>query len=244
MFEIAEELNRIGQSILADAKVTFTSKGPNDPKLLTMLLLIRTLSNFQGVILLAERGMIVEARTLGRCCYENAYVVSALQKDGDEFVKAMLSDEMHVRKGTSRWFLDDPARLEHVAGGEAQLKKNIENIEAEHRKTVGYKFDQIAERAGIADLYIWYKQLSWDAAHPSLQALGRYFDADEQGGNQTLRWGPDCKQEEVGDTLSLCLSAVFCVWLVCAEQLGAPQGQAAASALWQRFKSLILAETA
>jgi hypothetical protein len=31
-----------------------------------MLLFTRTLSNFQGVILMAERGMIVEARTLAR----------------------------------------------------------------------------------------------------------------------------------------------------------------------------------
>ena len=237
MFEVADELNRIGQRILGDAKVTVTEKGASDPKLITLLLLIRTLSNFQGAILLAERGMIVEALTLARSCYENAYMLAALKKEGDKFVKDMLAAEMHARKGQSKWMLDDPARLEAVPGGVEQMKKNIEAINAEG-KTAPLDFKDVAERGGIEDFYIWYKNLSWEAAHPTIQALSRYFGEGEDKG--TVIWGPKVGPKAVGDALSYCLSAVFGAVLICGEELGSQETQVEASALWQRYKALVL----
>ncbi|MFZ1910114.1 MAG: DUF5677 domain-containing protein [Burkholderiales bacterium] len=100
--EIAEALNRVGQGILAQAELTVIAQEVADPKPIALLLLIRTMSGFQAVILLSERGMIVEARTLAGSCYENVYVLSALKKDGEALVKAMVADEMHARKTGSR----------------------------------------------------------------------------------------------------------------------------------------------
>jgi hypothetical protein len=48
----------------------------------------------------------------------------------------------------------------------------------------------------MADMYAIYRQLSADAAHPSLEALDRYIRE-----NNTIRWGPNCEQKELIETL-------------------------------------------
>jgi hypothetical protein len=35
---------------------------------------------------MAERGMVVAARTLFHCCFENAFWIGALLKDGNRFI--------------------------------------------------------------------------------------------------------------------------------------------------------------
>ena len=41
--------------------------------MLAIMLMSRTLSNFMGVLALIENGLVVEARILVRCCFENAF---------------------------------------------------------------------------------------------------------------------------------------------------------------------------
>lgn len=120
--------------------------------------------------------MIVESRTLARSCYENVYVLSALKRDGEVFVKAMVADEMHARKTGSRWILNLRERTAHVDSAAVEnIRANLAHIEAMPEGTVRHRYDRIAERAGVGEPYIFYKQLSWDAAHPSPQALSRYL---------------------------------------------------------------------
>src|SRR5258708_130166 len=136
-FEFSERVNRNGQRLLSEAKITTGDAGTSDPKFLAFLLLIRTLSNFQAVILLVERGMIVEARTLARSCYENMFCLVSLQKFGAEFSQKMLNDELASRKATSNWLLQKEGRLDH-AGADAAKRL---------RETV-YEIDAISENIG------------------------------------------------------------------------------------------------
>jgi len=50
-----------------------------DPKIIAVLLLIRTLSNFRGTVNLLRADRIVEARTIARCCFENLFHIAALR---------------------------------------------------------------------------------------------------------------------------------------------------------------------
>jgi Family of unknown function (DUF5677) len=42
------------------------------------MLMSRTLSNFRGVFTLIENGLVVEARILVRCCFENTFWMAGL----------------------------------------------------------------------------------------------------------------------------------------------------------------------
>jgi hypothetical protein len=58
-FALAEDINRSAQATLTNYQI-----GPGEMSgqhLFGLLLLIRSLSNFQGGLLMAERGMVVEA---------------------------------------------------------------------------------------------------------------------------------------------------------------------------------------
>ena len=53
---------------------------------LAVRLLMRSSGSFQGVILMAERGMVVQARTLIRSTLEDSFVAAALTTEPDKII--------------------------------------------------------------------------------------------------------------------------------------------------------------
>ena len=74
-FGHAMDINLIAQQLLLEVPL-------EDKKaFLAALLFVRGLSSFQAAILLAERGMIQDARTITRSCFETVFCFGALHKD-------------------------------------------------------------------------------------------------------------------------------------------------------------------
>ena|SRR5271165_1311965 len=172
-FALAEDINRTAQATLTKYKI-----GPDETSaqhLFGLLLLIRTLSNFQGGLLMAERGMVVEARTLFRSCFENVFWLGALLKDGDNFIADIMGDEVASTKSKARWVMRDPSRLEFSGpNAVARLQARVDEMEKAWGKVSGQGLGDAAKRGGLGDAYIYYKVLSGDAAHPSVSAMNRY----------------------------------------------------------------------
>ena len=61
-------------------------------------LLARTISNFNGVMVLMNAALAVEARTLMRCCWENAFYLTGIAKRGEKFVDEMLTNDLTTRR--------------------------------------------------------------------------------------------------------------------------------------------------
>jgi len=243
LFGLCEDLNRIGQKVVVQPGLKVTERRAVDANLIAYLLLVRTQSNFQGVILFAKRGMVVEARTLARCCYENVYYLAGLQKSGQQFVDAMIAADRFARKSTSNWLLQKPSRLEHAPGGAEKLKEYLAGLESGGEQAAKLGFEQAAKLAGIDDLYALYKQLSWDAAHPNLEALSRYFVGPDDGSGDHIVWGPECSRDDVGATLDICLPAAFTAVIITVEMLSLTAVHEEASALWARYKAFDRAAT-
>jgi hypothetical protein len=172
-FTLAEDINRTAQATLTKYQI-----GPGEisgQHLFGSLLLIRTLSNFQGGLLMVERGMVVEARTLFRCCFENAFWLGALLKDGDKFIDDIMGDEVANTKSKARWVIRDPSRLEFSGpNAVSRLQARVDEMEKAWGKVSGQKLEDAAKRGSLGDAYIYYKVLSGDAAHPSISAMNRY----------------------------------------------------------------------
>ena len=91
-FELASDLNRVAHQQLALLKIPSV-----DSKAFTAaLLFIRGLSNFQGAILTAERGMTLETGTLARSCFETVFYLGALSKS-PEFIETLIADDADRR---------------------------------------------------------------------------------------------------------------------------------------------------
>ena len=124
--ELADTLGQTGLDILAGAPVTVTEKRFAEPKVLAIMLMSRTLSNFSRVFTLIELGLLVEARVLVRCCFENTFWMAELHSQGDKFVRKMLHDEMRSRQVRGEMVLSKkPQLLEDV---EKRLRDQLRAI--------------------------------------------------------------------------------------------------------------------
>jgi len=207
-FDAAEAFNDLAMRVLPAIKV---DPSRND-QLVAATLFFRILTSFQSAILLSERGLMTDARTVIRSAAEAAIVLAALVKD--PAVCDLLVDRhyVHHRKIRNAW-LSDPLVATATAGPEiAAVKASLAEADSAHPRAVGMKKDPInlenlAKQAGVTDLYIAvYRDLSGDAAHASLDGLNRHVRVDSEGEIIGLKFGPDVAA--LPDTLSSAMSTI------------------------------------
>jgi hypothetical protein len=162
------------------ADVTITDKGFADPNFMALALLIRTVSNLKGAMILLDARRIVEARMITRSCLENLYWTVGLYEEGDKFVGQMRDDEINYRKFTGQAIFASGASLGDEV--EARLRNYLRDAAKIDigKKTLSPK-TVAALRPDFKKTYIFYAQLSMDAAHPSVTTLSRYVVSDPSG---------------------------------------------------------------
>jgi len=222
--ELADTLGQTGLDILAGAPVTVTEKRIADPKVLAIMLMSRTLSNFRGVFTLIENGLVVEARILVRCCFENAFWIAGLHAQGDKFVRKMLQDEMRSRHVRGELALSKkPKLLEHV---EKRLKEQLRAINKKWPDAKSLNPKDVAMSGLFRDWYLIYSQLSADAAHPTVTSLHRHVGHCEKNGESLIDVVPAPKEEEVTTTWNWACNAMLGACVGVNEMLGGtPAGQ-------------------
>jgi hypothetical protein len=205
---------------------------------LTALLFMRGLSGFQGAILMTERGMTQEARTLARGCFETVFYLGALRKDS-AFAGALVRDDASRKKKLANAILkssDDP--LESDLTG--KLENFLVRLAQTGLATESISIEGVAKLAGLAELYdTYYRGLSGDAAHPSVTSLNHHVEADEKRVIQGLRWGPDVSNVTVEDTLMVAVTAVVHLIFLAKEILDRDDVAEGLDRCWEEYKRLI-----
>jgi hypothetical protein len=174
-------------------------------------LLVRSLSHARAVHLLLGQGLIVEARTLVRCCYENLFWIRSLAKRGEEFLREVELDDaasrMKLARDWSAWIRvreeADPRAERHQAFYEA--------MRAQHQGAKQIRHSQAAEDGGVSKAYLAYRQLSSDSAHPSARSLSRYLEWPPGAPAPFPRGDALATEQEVLDTLHLLGTALLSV---------------------------------
>jgi hypothetical protein len=180
------------------SKACDTVKGsPFEPHPLGLLVLHRSNGLFQGAIIMLERGMIVEAKTLTRSVLECAFVMAGLH-DKPEDVKAMMISDMDAaKKGQAK------AILKSGAGKDTQA---LEDRIKEFGKVKNLSIDELAELGLLKGLYLHYRVLSNDAAHPSGKSLRRHMNFAPDGaswGGYLFGPGGDVEIASTANTLAM-----------------------------------------
>ena len=82
-FSLATNLNLVAQQLRREVPSMMEHQSPPEvpSAFLSALLFMRGLSSFQAAILLAERGLIQDARTITRSCFETLFCFGALRND-------------------------------------------------------------------------------------------------------------------------------------------------------------------
>jgi len=230
-FALADALNRVAMSQIPLVNVP---DGDNQA-FLTAVLFGRCLTAFQGAIILAERGMTAEARTLVRSCFEAVFCLGAVRKDSN-FADAFIADDASRRRKIANALLKLPDGLE------APDLEKLSNF-VDHQKKSDVKIEDLsiaraAKLAGLEGIYdTYYRGLSNDAAHPSVTALNRHVEADKSGTIVALRWGPEVA--DVDNTLlAACTAAVYMVFLA-GEMLSNENVTKRFENCWAEYKRLV-----
>jgi hypothetical protein len=208
----ADRLIALAYAIFGEAKIDITDKLFGDPKILSLALLCRTVGNFKGVVALTKQGLVVEARTLTRSCYENLYCMAALIEQGDDFVKAMHQDQMRSFRSQGEFLLED-IDSEHIGDAEfvEKLRARVKEIKSRWPKANFLTPKQTVKGSVLRQSYLLYSKLSGDAAHPSILALKRHLVRFEENGEQVvgLDVNPPEKGNEIAETINLACNAMI-----------------------------------
>jgi hypothetical protein len=210
---LAHAMGQLGYDIIGGAPDITTPKGLSEPKVLAIMLLSRTLSNLKGVITLLASGLVVEARILARCCFENAFWIAGLLAQGDEFVKQMREDDVRSRRARSELLLT--THKERIPEEiEIRLRKQLRSIRQNWPQPKSLNPKDVAWSGILRAGYHIYSQLSADAAHPSIIALLRHYDhrdKNEENGRPIINIDvePAPNEEEVTTTWEWACNAVL-----------------------------------
>jgi Family of unknown function (DUF5677) len=235
-FDYALDLNRIGFDLLRNAK---TSRSEN--ALFTMHgVFVRAHQSFQAALVLAERGLIGDARTVLRSGFEGAIAIHALAAD-PAFVQRLI-DAHHVnQRKIARLMLGNPQYLATYSPADiAAMKATVASVDAmenpPNAKLRDINWADVALKH-CPDLYqLLYRSFSSDGTHATLSSLDRYVVADANMQITAFKVAPD------GEGIVEVLSAACLLFIWAADPFAAavnrPDISAQIKEQLQRFGTL------
>lgn len=231
-FDLAEELNKACMDAMYSAKPLQSSK----KQLVASLIFRRTLQSFQGVILLAERGMMADARTLVRNCVESAITLGRASVD-DNFIDDLISSNVKHHKAVADKILSSQDILNHLEPEQTdklkQLKRDLKDIHSD-----SMKLEQAAKKAGISVLYdTVYRKTSGDAAHVTVDSLNRHLQRDLEQNITGLSFQPETK--DLNDTLSGAISALLFSLFALGKTFGRNEYEQVVKIYTAKWKALV-----
>lgn len=215
-FDVADSFNNLGMRILPAVEPAQNS----NQQLLAATLYGRALTSFQATYVLAERGMLADARTIVRAAAETTIVLSALVKDASVCDLLLDRHYWHHRKLRNAYLSDPQAAAELTIQEIDAIRAVIIEIDKDRPSVKDLKKDPIviaalAEQADVNALYnVVYRSTSGDAAHTSIDAMNRHIRVDANNNIEGLIFISNVT--DLPDTLSNAMSVLgFALDAVC-----------------------------
>jgi hypothetical protein len=191
-FEFAEDLNSLGLQMLDGLNVTL-----NDNQRLTIAaLFVRAHKSLQATILLSERGLVGDARTVLRSAVEGAIASNALANDA-QFLDQLIEAHHFNQRKKARLVLNNPDyRAIYSAKQIAEMERTIKDVDAIEaaagRKLLDVTWSTVAAKHCKDSYDTLYRVLSSDGTHTTSDSINRMFDNDPSSKLITaLKTGPD-----------------------------------------------------
>jgi predicted transcriptional regulator len=161
-----------------------------------------------------QKGMVVEARTLARCCYENMFTVGGLHAEGVEFAERMKADDRAGRKNRLKFANESEAIFESLSSEtQTAVQEALKNIQ----KGEFLKPKNASALGGFKDMYSVYGQFLGDAAHPTMTALARHWAPADKDKTIDFDVAPAAKDDELDETVHFACMAFLSVMVIVNE---------------------------
>lgn len=219
-FDLADDLNELAQTIYIQGTRSLSGKSLRDPVALGLQMMPRCLGGFQASVLLCERGMSTEAMMLVRSIFETAfwmgYVVSDPANAIPQFERETLESEIGLFQTAGRHLVGLPSSVT------AQVEQQVLEMKARRDSLPKPpKPEKLAELAGYAPAYFFYRQLSGAATHLSLKSIDSFLSRNESGQVIGHQLGPD--EVGVGRTIWLAIRSMILAVDALQRLLGTPE---------------------
>lgn len=211
-FDVAEGLNVLGQQVYIDSANQVLGKEVMSPISLVLLMMPRCLSGFQGAIVLAERGLGIEAQSLVRSIYETAFWMGYVCNKADNAIPQLKRETLKSEIGLFEASLKHLTQTSSDAKIEVQLRLN--EMRKEHAALPKPpNVEKLADLSGFGSNYFFYKELSGAATHLSMKSLHIFLEKNADGELIGHQIGPD--EESVGKAVWLgCRAMVLAIDVV------------------------------
>lgn len=175
LFNLAEDVNRLLMSI-AHAAADAAKTNLQAPESIAVRLVLRAAGTFQGAVLLAERGLVADARTLVRSCLEDAFALAAIMADPVDFLSKYEEDFNGANKRQLKFVTDRKL-------GDKALHKTLMDKYNDTPRGNSLSPGALAKDSPLDTQYLMYQRLSNDSAHPSATSLAHhvYTQPDKEG---------------------------------------------------------------
>jgi hypothetical protein len=132
----------------------------------------------------------------------------------------MVDDVAKSRQSRGNWVLGWLEEQDGESPYEEGLRASMDKLRAVYPKPRAINFGEITRAGNLKNAYLWYKQLSSDAAHPSLEALTRHITKEADGGlSISVEVVPS--EKDILDTIEWACQALVGV-IVGANQVAGP----------------------
>jgi hypothetical protein len=233
-FDYALDLNRLGFDVLRQVKKALADKR----QFAMHAHFVRVHQSFQSALVLAERGLVPDARTVLRSGVESAIAINALAKDPG-FVAQMVEAHHRSQRTLARIGLAKFAELfstEEIG----RMNKAISEADAleasKGKELTDTKWEQVADKH-CPELYqILYRDLSSDGTHATINSLERFLVVDATGKIVAFKPAPDTSG--LVEVLSAASQLFFWAAVPFADANGLSDVSARISEQLQRFATL------
>jgi hypothetical protein len=179
----------------------------------------RAVQNFQGLILMAERGAITEARVLLRALAETLFL--ALGLFGRPDMLALLQEDSAAhRKGVANAIIQ--VNIAGRTGADmSRFEQEVKDVLAQYGdKPRSINWSALAYEVGVGSLYeAAYRFTSGDAAHATLESLNRHVQAKEGGDLHQFIFNP--ADDDLGRTFRAGLASMVKLMELAVTKMGA-----------------------
>jgi len=190
-FDYALDLNRMGFELLRHAR---TDRAEN--ALFTMHgIFVRTHQSFQSALLLAERGLVGDARTVLRSGIEGAIAIVALADD-PAFVQRLIEAHHVNQRKLARLLLGNPQYLARYDAVQiAAMQRAVADVDAmeaaSNAKLREINWADVSLKLCPTLYDLLYRSFSSDGTHTTLSSLDRYVVTDANMEITAFKAAPD-----------------------------------------------------
>lgn len=188
---LAHELNGFSLSLMQNHDVP----SGDHRRVTTCALFVRAQQSFQAAVLLAEFGMLLDARVVLRSAVEAVIALHGLEGD-NTFIDQLVDAHRLYQRKVARLVLGNPDyKALHSPDEIRQMEDTIREVDAieasERRKLHDIKWDQVAAKHCETLYDLLYRLLSNDGTHVNLTAVQRFLTFDTSDTLTGMRVGPD-----------------------------------------------------